>query len=656
MTVMEQWTEAVEEENARFRLLVDSITDYAVYMLDRNGVVATWNRGAERIKGYRADEIIGTHFSAFYPEEDRLAGAPQRALDTAVREGRFETEGWRLRKDGTPFWVHVVIDAIKHHNGEVIGFAKITRDLTERREAQAALAESEEQFRRLVLNVVDYAIYMLSPTGHVTSWNLGAERIKGYAAEEIVGEHFSHFYPEEDRARGAPDHSLEMARTHGQYHAEGWRVRKDGSRFWASVVIDAIHNDRGELIGFAKITRDITERMEQQKRLELAREELFQAQKVEAIGQLTGGVAHDFNNLLMVVLGSLEVLGRRVQLDDRDRKLLENAVHAAQRGAQLTQRMLAFARRQELERKPVDLPDLVRGMSDLLSRTLGPTILIETRFPISLPQVLADPSQLDSALLNLAVNARDAMPEGGPLIISAREVRVGSDDPGLKPGRYVCLAVEDRGEGMDAETVKRATDPFFTTKGVGKGTGLGLPMVQGLAEQSGGRFMLKSTLGMGTTAEIWLPVVEQETAPQEEEAVVAAAPISERRLKVLAVDDDALVLINTSMMLEELGHTVLEAHSGEQALRLLAATPDIDLVVTDQAMPRMTGLMLAAEIAERRPGLPVVLASGYTDIEEARLLQLPRLAKPFSEADLQRVINRVMEPGDESEDAPATTW
>jgi CheY-like chemotaxis protein len=344
----------------------------------------------------------------------------------------------------------------------------------------------------------------------------------------------------------------------------------------------------------------------------------------------------------MVVLGSLDVLGRRVDLEERDRKLLDNAVHAAQRGAQLTQRMLAFARRQELEQQPVDLPELVRGMSDLLSRTLGPSILIETRFPIALPQVLADPSQLDSALLNLAVNARDAMPEGGPLVVSAREVAVADEAQGLKPGRYVCLAVTDSGEGMDAQTLARAVDPFFTTKGIGKGTGLGLPMVQGIAEQSGGRFILKSEIGKGTTAEIWLPVVE--TVQQATPEVVSEPVVEQQRpLKVLAVDDDALVLINTVMMLEELGHEVLEAMSGEQALQMLETTDDIDLVVTDQAMPRMTGIMLAREMAQRWPHVPVVLASGYTDIEDARAMKLPRLAKPFSEGDLARIIARVIE-------------
>jgi PAS domain S-box-containing protein len=298
----------LEVDAERYQLLVESITDYAVYMLDKNGFVASWNTGAQRFKGYEPSEIIGQHFSRFYTPEDQAAGLPTKALATATREGKFETEGWRVRKDGTHFWTHVVIDPIRDPNGELLGFAKITRDLTERRASEAKLKHSQEQFRLLVQGVTDYAIYMLDPKGHVASWNAGAQRIKGYLPEEIIGQHFSRFYGKEEREKGEPQRSLNVAAEVGRIEKEGWRYRKDGSRFWASVIIDRILDERGELIGFAKITRDVTEKREAQRQLETARESLFHAQKMEAVGQLTGGVAHDFNNLLMVILSTLELL------------------------------------------------------------------------------------------------------------------------------------------------------------------------------------------------------------------------------------------------------------------------------------------------------------------------------------------------------------
>lgn len=348
-------------------------------------------------------EILGEHFSRFYVEEDRAAGIPERALAMAIERGRYEGEGWRQRKDGSRFWAHVVIDPIRHPSGELIGFAKITRDLTERKAAQTAIRQSEEQFRRLVQGVSDYAIYMLDPEGNVSSWNFGAERIKGYRPDEIIGRHFSTFYTPEDRAAGLPEAALRVARAEGRFEREGWRVRKDGTRFWASVVVDVIRGDDGEVLGFAKITRDITEKMETQRALEQAREELFQSQKMEAIGQLTGGMAHDFNNLLMAVLGSLEILKKRMPQDRSLTSLVDNAMQGAQRGAALTQRMLAFSRRQELHIEPIDVSGLVRGMMDILSRSLGPLTTIETYYPVRLPTILTDPNQLEMAILNLVV-------------------------------------------------------------------------------------------------------------------------------------------------------------------------------------------------------------------------------------------------------------
>ncbi|MBY3182832.1 PAS domain S-box protein [Rhizobium sp. 25PS6] len=629
------------DEEGRFRLLVDAITDYAIYMLSPEGIVTSWNTGAQRFKGYRPSEILGQHFSRFYLEEDRAAGIPERALATAVEHGRFEGEGWRQRKDGSRFWAHVIIDPIRRPSGELIGYAKITRDLTERRAAEKAIRQSEEQFRRLVQGVSDYAIYMLDPEGNVSSWNFGAERIKGYRPQEIIGRHFSTFYTPEDREAGLPETALGIARAEGRFEREGWRVRKDGTRFWASIVIDAIRDEEGDVIGFAKITRDITEKMETQRALEQAREELFQSQKMEAIGQLTGGIAHDFNNLLMAVLGSLEILKKRMPQDLSLTSLVDNAMQGAQRGAALTQRMLAFSRRQELHMEPIDVSGLVRGMMDMLSRSLGPLTVIETSFPVRLPTILTDPNQLEMAILNLVVNARDAMPSGGRIVLRASEESLPSGKGPLSPGRYVRIAVIDEGEGMDARTLEQAITPFFTTKGVGKGTGLGLSMVQGLASQSGGRLMMKSSLGEGTTAELWFPVasVEQATEaatdrPQQEEN----AP---RRLRIVAVDDDGLVLMNTTLMLEDLGHTVFEAMAGPEALDILRKQ-QVDLVICDHAMPRMTGAQLAQAIRSEWPDIPIILATGYAEIPQgADIVDLPRLGKPFSQAQLAEAISRV---------------
>lgn len=632
-------------DDARYRLLVEGITDYAIYMLDPDGVVTSWNPGAQRFKGYGPAEIIGQHFSLFYPEEERKAGTPERALRTAMTEGRYEAEGWRVRKDGTRFWTHVVIDPIRSPSGELIGYAKITRDLTERKAAEAALRRSEEQFRILIQGVTDYAIYMLDAGGHVVSWNAGAQRIKGYLAEEIIGQHFSRFYLEEDREGGLPQRGLATAAAEGRFEKEGWRVRKDGSRFFAHVVIDAIRDERGELIGFAKITRDITERKEAQHKLEEAQKALFQAQKLEAIGQLTGGVAHDFNNLLTVILGSLELLRRRLPDEPRLLSLVDNATEAARRGAGLTQRMLAFARRQELDRKAVELPVLVREMGEMLQRSLGSTISIETRFPLRLPKVYTDANQLEAALLNLCVNARDAMPDGGPIIISAREEEVMPGAADVAPGRYVRFSVEDKGEGMDEETLARATEPFYTTKGVGKGTGLGLSMVQGLAEQSGGRLAIHSRKGIGTTVEIWLPVAEASGQPSEPAGLpdVEAMP-EQQKLKLLLVDDDPLVLTNSAAMLEDLGHRVLSASSAEEALELLREGEAVDLLLTDHVMPKMTGLQLADAVTAEWPNLPVILASGFAELPQQSQSEFFRLAKPYTQQQLAEAVVEAVRP------------
>jgi PAS domain S-box-containing protein len=639
-------------EEQRFRLLVQSITDYAIYMLDPTGVVITWNPGAQRFKGYERDEILGQHFSRFYTDEDRASGLPARALAMAEGEGRFEQEGWRVRKDGTRMWAHVVIDPIRGRSGQLLGFAKITRDISDKKEAQERLRLSEERFRLLVKGIKDYAIYMLDPLGRVTNWNAGAEEFKGYTEAEIVGEHFSRFYTEEDREAGLPARALATAEREGRFAMEGWRVRKDGTRFWADVVIDPIRDAQGGLLGYAKITRDVTERRNAQLALQDAQARFVQSQKLEMIGQLTGGVAHDFNNLLAVVLGNLDLMRRRPGLDDRFNHLIENSIEAAKRGASLTQRMLAFARRQELKTEAVDVPDLVRGLADMLQRSIGPRIHISTHFPLVLRPALADPNQLELALLNLAVNARDAMPEGGAIAISAEELALDvADADGTAPGRYLCLRVQDDGHGMDAETLARAVEPFFTTKGVGKGTGLGLSMAHGFATQSGGRLRLRSAPGEGTTAELLLPagsrIPRPAPAPEPRTATEQTGP-----MRILVVDDDNLVLANTSAMLEDLGHEVLEASSGEQALRILQRYDGLALLVTDHLMPGMTGAQLIQTVQEQWPDLPIVLATGYADLEQGAARGAQRLMKPFMQQELAAAISAAFRARQPSGDAP----
>lgn len=629
---------AIQDE--RYRLLVDAITDYAIYMLDPEGRISSWNPGAERFKGYREPEVLGHHFSRFYTPEDRARGLPATALHRARTEGRFENEGWRVRKDGSRFWAHVIIDPIWSPSGSLLGFAKITRDLTERRQAELELKSSEQKFQLLVQAVSDYAIYTLDPTGHITNWNSGAQRIKGYSAEEIIGSHFSRFYTDEDRASGLPEFGLETARREGRFEKEGTRVRKDGSRFLAHVTIDAIRDETGELLGFAKVTHDITEKVEAQNALNRAREELFQAQKMEAIGQLTGGIAHDFNNLLMAILGSLEILKKRLPDDPSMVPLLDNAIQGADRGVALIQRMLAYSRRQDLHLAAVDIPSVVAGMMEFVQRSVGAAIQIHTAFEDGLPAVLTDAVQLETALLNLIVNARDAMPNGGTITIGAARMQAPAHPSEPRPPGFLRLSVSDTGEGMDEETLERAATPFFTTKGVGKGTGLGLSMVQGLVEQSGGKLLIESCKGEGTTISLLLPLAHPTASaqPSPEATPKQALPELPASLKILAVDDDALVLMNTTLMLEDLGHQVVEAFNGAQALEVLEKGERFDLVLTDHSMPKMTGAELATRIHERWPNLPVVLATGYAELPSGEGGKLPKLSKPFSQSQLAEIL------------------
>ena len=616
-------------DDTRFRLFVASVTDYAIYMLSPEGIVNSWNAGAQRFKGYTSDEIIGGHFSKFYTDEDRADNLPERALATAREHGRFEDEGWRVRKDGSRFWASVVIDAISDPSGELVGYAKITRDITERKRAAEALHASEERFRLLVQGVTDYAIYMLSPTGDITNWNAGARRIKGYDQQEVVGTHFSRFYIPEEAAAGVPMVALATALREGRFESEGWRVRKDGSRFWAHVVIDPIRNQLGELIGYAKVTRDITERQQATLALEKAKEALFQSQKLEAIGKLTGGVAHDFNNLLSVISNGTSVLRQRVDRPD-DVRVLDAIERAAQRGATLTRQLLTFARQQPLKQDVYSLNEVIGSFEAVLRRAVPDSRQFDLQLAEKLPQVLVDAPQVEAAILNLIVNARDATPEDGYITLRTELAHLSAGQVGALPaGAYVVVAVEDTGEGMSADVAVRAVEPFFTTKPVGKGTGLGLSHVYGLMRQSGGELAIQSIPGKGTTMSLYFPALSDGAQSQSK---------AEQRDKALVVDDQPEVLGMAVELFQTLGYEVLSANNGAEALAILRRTPDIDVLFSDVVMPGMSGLELGHEARRVLPALKIILASGYAALkaDQAGVGDFQLISKPYTMAQILR--------------------
>src|SRR5262245_52224545 len=482
--------------------------------------------------------------------------------------------------------------------------------------------DNERQFQMLVQSIKDYGIYMLDPEGRVTSWNSGAEHIKGYTAEEVVGRHFSAFYTEEDRAAGVPGRLLARATAEGKAEAEGWRVRKNGSRFWASVMVDRIDDDAGRLVGFAKVTRDITERHTAQTMLDQARERMLQVQKMEAIGQLTGGVAHDFNNLLTVVIGNLDIIQRNLDqlsggVSGRLKRAANSALRGAQRAATLTQRLLAFSRQQALDPKPLDLNKFIAGEVEFLQRSLGETIEIQAVGGAGVWQVEVDPNELEAALLNLAVNARDAMPGGGKLTIETSNSFLDEDycraNPEVRRGQYVLVAVTDNGAGMTRDVLARAFEPFYTTKAPGQGTGLGLSQVYGFIKQSEGHVKIYSERGQGTTVKIYLPRRLQDALADEDDHKAVDVIEGLPGETILVVEDDEDVRAYLVETLRDLNYRVLRASDAIAALGFLQQ-PDlrIDLLLTDVVLPGMNGRELAKEAQAQRPRIKVLYVTGYS--------------------------------------------
>jgi PAS domain S-box-containing protein len=642
-----------KETEQRFDLLIDAV-DYAIFILSPEGVVRTWNRGAERLKGYAAREIIGQHFSVFYLPEDAAAGKPQLEIDQALSTGRYEEEGWRVRKDGSRFWANVVLAPMYDEQKVLRGFAKVTRDFTERRRMMDELTQSEERFRLLVQSVRDYAIFMLNPDGYVMNWNEGAKRAKGYQATEIVGRHFSIFYTQEDRAKGKPSETLRSAEKDGRVEDIGWRVKKDGTRFWADVVITAVRDKHGKLIGYTKVTRDITQQRQDQDRLRNQQVQIYELQKLEVVARLAGGIAHDFNNIIAGILGCAEALAPLAN-DRPSAKLdIEEIQQACDRARTLTRQLMAYSRRQLSSPQNIQMNDVLSDILTLMKRTLGSPITVHFQPEADLPLIHADRGQVEQVISNLLLNARDAMPKGGAIWVRTQGVMMdevsAAENFSLRPGRYVLISISDNGVGMSPDVFSHLFEPFFTTKEVGKGTGLGLATVYGIINQHQGGISVHSTLDLGTTFKIFFAALggdfpSPENRSQEADAErVASDSFSET---IMVVEDEPTVLRNTVRALQAQGYTVLSASNGREALSLFEKVKsDIHLLLTDVIMPDLNGKQLVDEVHKKLPKLPVLYMSGYAAELIAEQGILPSgtfiVEKPFNTSTLSQKIRDVL--------------
>jgi len=627
-----------QRSEARFRKVVETAID-GMILIDGSGSIKLYNPACEALFGYTAEEVLGKNISMLMPEPDHSAhdGYLRHHLQTG--EKRIIGIGRDVlgrRKNGLVFPFALAVGSFEE-DGEPM-FVGVIHDLTKYRRSQDKQRESEARFRLLVDSITDYAIFLMDPQGVVLTWNTGAQNLTGYTPEEAIGKTRDQYYI--DAEREAAVDALRFAEDKGRFMNEEWRQRKDGTRFWASVVISALRAKDGALLGFVNITRDMTER----RQADELRDQLRQAQKMEALGQLTGGVAHDFNNLLAVIVGNLELLGDRVQ--DRDSKrLIDQALRNALNGAELTKRLLAFGRQQKLKPVQLDVNELVDSMIDMLRRTLGESIAINASLALDVYMVEVDPGQLENAILNIALNARDAM--GGAGTLSIRTTITYLDEPRVMPtrtapiGTYVMIAIRDTGKGMPSDVMARVFEPFFTTKEIGKGSGLGLSMVYGFVVQSGGYVEVDSQPGAGTEFRISLPALEGER-------LASRRPENEPGRKlVLCVDDNPDVRATVTALLGSLGLAVLPAATADEALIELQRGLPIDLVLTDMQMPGgMDGLELAHRIRAKNPAMPVLFMSG--SIDAARLdgtvfaqesLVLP---KPLRKADLAEAITKVL--------------
>jgi PAS domain S-box-containing protein len=658
--------EGLRQSEERFKLLVESVRDYAIFMLDPEGHVLTWNAGAERFKGYKADEIIGQHFSRFYPPEALSSGLPAHELEVASKTGVFEDEGWRVRKDGTLFWANVVITAMRDERGELVGFAKVTRDLTQRRANEETLRRSEERFRLLIEGVADYAIFMLDPNGRVSTWNSGAERIKGYRADEIIGQHFSIFYPQEVKDSGWPDHELQVAAEKGKFVDTGWRLRKDGTTFWANVTITALRDDAGKLLGFAKLTRDLTEakRVEAMESATQQREEMLDAERNARIGaqratrlkdEFLATLSHELRTPLSAILGWTQLLLRGEK--SRGPEEQKRGIEVIERNARAQVKLID------------DLLDLSRVMTGKLRLDLQQvsfTSIVEAAVDSAMPSadvkgirlkailgasgqdiVSADGARLQQVVWNLLTNAIKFTPKGGQVQVLLQRVN-----------SHLELSVSDTGIGIPANYLPHVFDRFSqkdssTTRTFG-GLGLGLAIAKQLVELHGGSIRAAS-LGesKGATFSVQLPLSIVQLGDQSGPRVHPTAETHPGEMQplprldgvhVFAVDDEPDARDLLRRVLEDQGAKVTSFASAEDALAALKTTKPT-VLVCDVGMPKVDGYQLIRTLRaeeSRRERIPALALTAFARAEDRKRSLVAgyqaHLAKPFDLGELILVV------------------
>jgi PAS domain S-box-containing protein len=619
-------------------------------LLDQHGHIVGWNRGAELINGYQAGEIMGRHISCLYPADDVLACKPEYRLKAAAQSGRFEEIGERVRKDGSRFVAHVVITAIFGADRELLGFGKIVRDISERTKAETLVKATEARRKNQIdsaLNRLMDGLITFDHSGIIQSYNKACARLFGYTSDEVLGKNLTMLMPESHHTQHGRDFASYLQTRAAQIIGVGHDVmgqRKDGSTFLMELAAgDSPQNDNQVSVA---IIRDLTERREADKQ----RNQLQQAQKMEAVGQLTGGMAHDFNNLLGVIIGNLDILRETRTHDPMADELVCDALDAALRGADLTRRLLAFARQQPLRPERSDINEMIVDIVKLMTRTLGENITIELTLASDVWPVQIDRAQFDAAIANLATNARDAMPHGGTLLIATHNGRLNSanttDETEVTPGDYVVVEVCDSGSGMPPEVVRHIFEPFFTTKETGKGTGLGLSMVFGFMKQSGGHFAVQSEPDKGTTIRLYLPRSVQTVTAAEEQ--LAAMPSQGGNETILVVEDNAGLRRVLLRQLSTAGYRVMEASDAEAAMAIIEGPEPVHLLLTDIVMQgKLDGRDLVIAAVARRPLLRALMTSGFPSARlGASIPDKPRsqlLSKPYRKEELRRMVREALD-------------